>query len=168
MLHLHEHWVMSHGTLCKTVAFVCRWVPTDQAVCRSVTASTQTAAIEPVGSASVCQAGRVMCSNSCQIRQKETAQNKLNVVHPNFHVVLIHDYPFPGARCDQPCPEGFWGRQCNYSCSCLNGATCLRDSGTCKCRPGYHGSLCQHSKCGLPPYCKHISASVIFYCLQGI
>ncbi|KAI9999819.1 hypothetical protein NQD34_011662, partial [Periophthalmus magnuspinnatus] len=50
-----------------------------------------------------------------------------------------------GSRCNEPCADGLWGPGCNQSCvkHCPNSATCLRDSGTCVCRPGYWGPSCQ-------------------------
>lgn len=41
------------------------------------------------------------------------------------------------------CPEGYFGKNCSFSCKCKNGASCDPVSGTCRCPPGVSGDLCQ-------------------------
>lgn len=57
-----------------------------------------------------------------------------------------------GTRCHLPCPEGFWGANCNNTCTCKNGGTCIRESGNCVCAPGFRGPACQRREAPpLPP-----------------
>jgi Laminin EGF domain len=40
------------------------------------------------------------------------------------------------------CPIGTYGKSCQSTCRCLNGATCDPISGACLCTPGWIGSDC--------------------------
>ncbi|GBP52834.1 Platelet endothelial aggregation receptor 1 [Eumeta japonica] len=41
------------------------------------------------------------------------------------------------------CPEGKWGRNCQNSCTCLNGGTCEPLTGQCACTPGWRREACE-------------------------
>lgn len=71
----------------------------------------------------------------------------IKVVISCFIYVLTASFPL-GPRCSEPCSEGLWGRHCNQTCfkHCPNSDTCLRETGTCVCRPGYWGVTCQNSE----------------------
>lgn len=51
-----------------------------------------------------------------------------------------------GIHCDNVCPQGFWGPNCSFSCSCQNGGSCSPEDGTCVCAPGYRGTSCKRSE----------------------
>ncbi|KAK1794660.1 hypothetical protein P4O66_001374 [Electrophorus voltai] len=87
---------------------------------------------------------------------------------------------YAGPRCTEQCPQGSWGHQCNQSCTCLNSASCLPQSGTCLCKPGYWGAQCQHActrgtygekcsqacrPCAHSTFCHHITGQCL--CLPG-
>ena len=40
------------------------------------------------------------------------------------------------------CPTGFYGEECNQTCSCHNGGICHSASGQCGCMPGWTGPNC--------------------------
>lgn len=48
------------------------------------------------------------------------------------------------------CSEGFFGKNCSFSCKCKNGASCDPVTGSCRCPPGVSGDLCQDGE--LPPW----------------
>ena len=41
------------------------------------------------------------------------------------------------------CPAGTYGSGCQHACTCLHHGECDPVTGTCSCRPGYHGDRCQ-------------------------
>lgn len=53
-----------------------------------------------------------------------------------------------GVHCDSVCPDGRWGPNCSYSCTCENGGSCSLEDGTCVCPPGYRGTNCRRGKEG--------------------
>lgn len=56
-----------------------------------------------------------------------------------------------GNRCHLPCPEGFWGANCSNTCTCKNGGTCVPESGSCVCAPGFRGPSCQRRESSRHP-----------------
>ncbi|KAJ8335189.1 hypothetical protein SKAU_G00408280 [Synaphobranchus kaupii] len=70
-----------------------------------------------------------------------------------------------GPTVPSPVPETTWGRHCNRSCSCLNGATCLPHNGSCVCSAGYRGPECQHI-CGAGSFGARLQrAGTLGYCV---
>lgn len=63
-----------------------------------------------------------------------------------------------GKHCDKPCPQGFYGLECQGVCNCgNNGAECNHVTGECKCSAGWTGEDCSKS-CPLGTYgeeCQH-------------
>lgn len=43
----------------------------------------------------------------------------------------------------ETCPVGTFGRWCTSVCRCQNGGNCDKDTGLCRCLPGFTGSLCE-------------------------
>lgn len=43
----------------------------------------------------------------------------------------------------ETCPWGKYGRWCTSTCSCQNGANCDKDTGECRCLPGFSGTYCE-------------------------
>lgn len=41
------------------------------------------------------------------------------------------------------CRHGRFGKNCEQKCECYNGARCNKETGACKCVPGYLGPTCQ-------------------------
>ncbi len=55
--------------------------------------------------------------------------------------------PFDGASCAN-CIPGWFGATCSQQCECLNGGICSDGNsgdGSCDCREGYSGTICQDS-----------------------
>lgn len=50
-------------------------------------------------------------------------------------------------QCLQSCPEGKFGANCSYNCTCMNGATCDPVNGTCTCTQGWKGRNCSTRAC---------------------
>ncbi|GBN79521.1 hypothetical protein AVEN_122750-1 [Araneus ventricosus] len=46
-------------------------------------------------------------------------------------------------RCDQECPGGSWGKDCENKCECSNNGYCSPFSGVCNCDPGFTGKYCE-------------------------
>lgn len=44
------------------------------------------------------------------------------------------------------CPEGRFGPDCVFQCSCVNNSTCDGVTGACQCEAGYYGHLCEHGE----------------------
>uniref|UniRef100_A0A8C3RW96 Platelet endothelial aggregation receptor 1 n=1 Tax=Chelydra serpentina TaxID=8475 RepID=A0A8C3RW96_CHESE len=42
-----------------------------------------------------------------------------------------------GLHCNETCPHGYHGANCQEPCLCLNGGTCDGATGLCRCTPGY-------------------------------
>ena len=61
------------------------------------------------------------------------------------------------------CPLGKFGRGCNQTCTCENGA-CDPVSGVCSCIPGYHGSSC-NLPCPLGAFGKDCQSKCL--CMNG-
>lgn len=40
------------------------------------------------------------------------------------------------------CLAGTYGLLCKQNCSCLNGGSCRKSDGVCRCAPGYMGTRC--------------------------
>lgn len=55
----------------------------------------------------------------------------------------VHLQGWRGAKCSSPCSEGTWGRGCNATCRCTNGAKCDLADGSCSCTAGWHGTHCE-------------------------
>ena len=53
------------------------------------------------------------------------------------------------SRCQEDCPVGSFGPQCNQTCACQNGAKCHHINGACLCETGFKGPNCQERFC--PP-----------------
>ncbi|KAK9737372.1 Brain and reproductive organ-expressed protein (BRE) [Popillia japonica] len=47
-----------------------------------------------------------------------------------------------GPLCDDQCPTGTHGIECQNQCRCQNGGTCDPVTGKCFCEPGWTGSVC--------------------------
>ena len=43
------------------------------------------------------------------------------------------------------CPFGKWGKDCQKSCMCQNGASCDPFDGKCICTRGWKGALCDET-----------------------
>eukprot|EP00058_Branchiostoma_floridae_P001873 XP_002587361.1 hypothetical protein BRAFLDRAFT_96244 [Branchiostoma floridae] len=52
---------------------------------------------------------------------------------------------FRGDECDEFCPQGRFGADCNQNCNCKNGSNCNIYTGRCPdgCREGWKGATCQ-------------------------
>lgn len=50
-------------------------------------------------------------------------------------------------RCQDDCPVGSFGPQCNQTCECQNGAKCHHINGACLCETGFKGPNCQERFC---------------------
>ena len=50
-----------------------------------------------------------------------------------------------GPHCGDPCPHGFYGKNCEQLCQCNHGI-CDPISGLCACDAGYQGTSCDQ-KC---------------------
>jgi hypothetical protein len=50
-------------------------------------------------------------------------------------------------QCLQSCPEGKYGANCSFNCTCMNGATCDPVNGTCSCTQGWKGRNCSTRAC---------------------
>lgn len=62
-----------------------------------------------------------------------------------FQIKLGTCYCAPGFRgvsCNDTCPEGFFGQDCELNCNCLNGASCSPETGQCFCAPGWKRQKC--------------------------
>ena len=55
--------------------------------------------------------------------------NKRNIAWLNF-------------RCEEFCPEGYWGDDCYHACQCKNNNYVCHPTSGCICRPGYGGKFC--------------------------
>lgn len=64
---------------------------------------------------------------------------------------------FTGRHCQYQCNPGFWGKNCNQICQCLNGGYCHPTKGDCICSWGVVNQLCsQPCKEGnYGPNCKY-------------
>ena len=38
------------------------------------------------------------------------------------------------------CPEGYFGTNCVFTCSCQNDGVCNHMNGACQCQPGFTGN----------------------------
>uniref|UniRef100_A0A8C3RXX9 Platelet endothelial aggregation receptor 1 n=1 Tax=Chelydra serpentina TaxID=8475 RepID=A0A8C3RXX9_CHESE len=56
-----------------------------------------------------------------------------------------------GLHCNETCPHGYHGANCQEPCLCLNGGTCDGATGLCRCTPGYTGEHCS-SHCPADTY----------------
>lgn len=63
-----------------------------------------------------------------------------------YSLHICHRNVPAGIHCDNVCPQGFWGPNCSFSCSCQNGGSCSPEDGTCVCAPGYRGTSCKRSE----------------------
>ncbi|XP_055340790.1 protein draper-like [Paramacrobiotus metropolitanus] len=66
-----------------------------------------------------CVNGQCVAPNSCQCRDG-----------------------FSGDTCNQTCPNGQWGAQCQNTCQCRHNATCDPANGQCNCPDGWQGLHC--------------------------
>ncbi|XP_062504463.1 multiple epidermal growth factor-like domains protein 10 [Corticium candelabrum] len=48
-----------------------------------------------------------------------------------------------GQNCSAECLNGYFGKDCMHTCSCMNDALCERFNGTCTCAAGWHGETCE-------------------------
>ncbi|NXC55696.1 PEAR1 protein, partial [Aleadryas rufinucha] len=55
--------------------------------------------------------------------------------------------PCPPCRCQERCPEGRYGQDCQESCDCANGGQCFHVDGGCLCEAGFQGSRCEERHC---------------------
>ncbi len=51
-----------------------------------------------------------------------------------------------GHKCDRPCDENHYGKDCKKICNCQNAGACNAQDGTCTCSPGWVGETCD-TKC---------------------
>ena len=49
---------------------------------------------------------------------------------------------FTGSRCEEYCPEGYWGRDCLRACQCPSSNYVCDPVKGCVCRPGFAGVDC--------------------------
>lgn len=56
----------------------------------------------------------------------------------------------PGLKGCETCPPGKYGVWCTLDCRCQNGGVCDKDTGNCRCLPGFSGALCE-IRDGCPP-----------------
>ena len=63
-------------------------------------------------------------------------------------------------QCQEQCPYGRYGHNCQQLCRCQNGGTCDPIDGRCTCPPGWQGPLCNQRSCSRPelygPHCSLI------------
>lgn len=74
----------------------------------------------------------------------------------------------PETSCQQQCPAGFYGSECQSTCLCQHGS-CHHATGECVCSPGYHGRryvLAHHSQtsCFFPLSCGLASVLLCSVC----
>ncbi|NXB08856.1 PEAR1 protein, partial [Cnemophilus loriae] len=50
-------------------------------------------------------------------------------------------------RCQERCPVGRYGQDCQESCDCANGGQCFHVDGGCLCEAGFQGSRCEERHC---------------------
>uniref|UniRef100_A0A8C3Y2E7 EGF-like domain-containing protein n=1 Tax=Catharus ustulatus TaxID=91951 RepID=A0A8C3Y2E7_CATUS len=53
----------------------------------------------------------------------------------------------PPCRCQERCPVGRYGQDCQESCDCANGGQCFHVDGGCLCEAGFQGSRCEERHC---------------------
>lgn len=52
-----------------------------------------------------------------------------------------------GDLCNQYCPEGSWGVDCAFRCTCqMENSKCQATTGDCVCHPGFTGPKCNQRK----------------------
>ncbi|XP_059160605.1 uncharacterized protein LOC131944081 [Physella acuta] len=76
------------------------------------------------------------------------------------------------------CEEGYWGTECNNTCSCsvLGTSTCDKVSGTCQCKSGWSGTNCDKDVdeclqntniCPSHSHCSNIDGGFVCACDDG-
>lgn len=66
-----------------------------------------------------------------------------------------------GLRACETCPPGRYGVWCTSVCTCQNGGICDKDTGHCRCLPGFSGSLCEiRDGCTPPAHPQGVSATM--------
>jgi hypothetical protein len=71
------------------------------------------------------------------------------------------------SQCLTICPEGKFGLDCAFNCTCENGGSCDPVNGTCVCGRGWTGKICNQRKCedGLyGPLCDKVSLQLALAC----
>ncbi|XP_028305218.1 multiple epidermal growth factor-like domains protein 10 isoform X6 [Gouania willdenowi] len=91
-----------------------------------------------VGSVVPLEVMEISVSSVAPVRTEERATTSLETVR----------VPQDG-RCQDDCPVGTYGPQCNQRCECQNGAKCHHINGACLCETGFKGLNCQERFC--PP-----------------
>lgn len=68
-------------------------------------------------------------------------------VHHGMQSDLMNTLIFP-LFAISACPNGMYGYNCTQKCACETGTSqiCHHVTGTCTCRPGYYGLLCEKSE----------------------
>lgn len=56
-----------------------------------------------------------------------------------------------GLNACETCPPGKYGVWCTSVCNCQNGGVCDKDTGQCRCLPGFSGALCEIRDGCTPP-----------------
>ncbi|CAG2104937.1 unnamed protein product [Medioppia subpectinata] len=77
----------------------------------------------------------------------------------NSCTLVENKYGYKGERCEEECPPGTYGLNCEKKCKCFNGGVCDPEDGHCVCKDGWIGLQCETRMCsdGLyGPECRHI------------
>ena len=53
-----------------------------------------------------------------------------------------HFYSIFVFQCQEQCPYGLYGLDCEHECGCINGGTCNPIDGSCSCPDGWKGLHC--------------------------